>query len=217
MYSFISQSALSRDLTLIKSYHNSTILRHLSTEVHWKYNMHQHLQAQHPAWENNVLDGRELQEFREQITIYQDEGTRLGIPDNRRGLHIVDTDVRHANPLYFPSARNERGDSPSRRPRQETINTFLPYSQVPVPLIQLPIPLVNLHPHFVGWCLSLKYYFTICRHLRRSWFEFDGRVPCRAMPSKCRLSDITGSALSWVDLTSAIGGSRTSWFEISLR
>ena len=115
----------------------------LCTEVHWKYNMHQHLQAQHPAWENNVLDGRELQEFQEKITISQEEETRLGIPDDRRGLRIVNADVRHANPLFLPSIRNERGDSP-RRPRQET---FPSHSQLPVPPIQLPTQL-NTHPHF---------------------------------------------------------------------
>ena len=34
-----------------------------------------------------MLDGRELQEFLEQIMISHEEETRLGIPDDRRGLH----------------------------------------------------------------------------------------------------------------------------------
>ena len=43
---------------------------------------------------------------------------RLGIPVARYGLYVVSTNMRHADPLYLPSVRNERGDSP-RRPRRE--------------------------------------------------------------------------------------------------
>ncbi|KAF8150236.1 hypothetical protein B0H34DRAFT_811419 [Crassisporium funariophilum] len=115
----------------------------LCTEVHWKYNMHQHLQARHPSWEENVLDGRELQEFRDKIKITYEEETRLGIPDDRRGLHVVSSDVRHANPLYLPSIRDERGDSP-RRPRRDTLNP-VSFHPLPVQPIQLPTP-SNLRP-----------------------------------------------------------------------
>jgi hypothetical protein len=108
----------------------------LCKKVHWKYNMHQHLQVQHPSWETNVLDGRELQEFCNKIEITREEETALGVPDNRQGLYVVSADVRHANPLYLPSVRDERGDSP-RRPRRET---HIPRSShsLPVQPIQLP-------------------------------------------------------------------------------
>ncbi|KAF8055318.1 hypothetical protein FPV67DRAFT_1789064 [Lyophyllum atratum] len=118
----------------------------LCTEVHWKYNMHQHLQARHPCWEENVSEGRELQEFRDKITITHEEECELGIPEHRRGSwHIVgqnmSPDVRHANPLYLPSVRDEHGDSPRRR--REILNPTWSHP-VPIQPIQLPIPF-NLH------------------------------------------------------------------------
>jgi len=108
----------------------------LCKQVHWKYNMHEHLQAQHPSWETSVLDGRELQEFRDKIKITHEEETALGIPDVRQGLYVVSADVRHLNPLFLPSVRDERGDSP-RRPRREPPIPRLSHSLLVQP-IQLP-------------------------------------------------------------------------------
>jgi len=54
--------------------------------VHWKYNIHQQLQAQHPSWEPNVLQGRELQEFRDKIMITDEEETKSRIPEDQRDL-----------------------------------------------------------------------------------------------------------------------------------
>jgi len=135
--------SLASKVSKSKACTNVPVKCRLCTEVHWKYNMHQHLQVQHPAWENDVLDRQELQEFHEKITICQEEETRLGIPDKRQ---IVNTNMHHANPLYLPSIHNERGDS-LRRLRQEAVNTMVSHSQVHAPPIQLPLPL-NLHPHF---------------------------------------------------------------------
>ena len=103
----------------VKACTNVPVRCGLCNKAHWKYNMHQHLQVQHPHWENNVLGREALQVFRKKITTSEEEETRLGIPDDRRGLPCVITGVCHENPLYLPSIRNERGDSP-RRPRQET-------------------------------------------------------------------------------------------------
>ena len=72
------------------------------------------------------------------ITITSEEETRLGIPDERQGLHVFSADVRHANPSYLPSIRNDRTDSP-RRPRRETV---YPARSHPLSIqpIQLPTP-----------------------------------------------------------------------------
>ena len=72
-------------------------------DMHWKYNMHLHLQAQHFGWEGRVSQGQELKEFCKQITITYKEEERLEIPESRRSLHIVSTDMHHTNPVYLPS------------------------------------------------------------------------------------------------------------------
>jgi len=51
----------------------------LKLPIHWKYNIQQHLQAQHPSWEANVIQGRELQEFRDKIIITDQEETKSRI------------------------------------------------------------------------------------------------------------------------------------------
>ena len=91
--------------------------------------MHQHLRAQHPSWEKNVMDGHELQTFRDKMKITIEEEKKLDIPEDRWGLwHIVgqntSTDVRHANPLYLPSIRDGHGDSPRRKKRTIDIYFF---------------------------------------------------------------------------------------------
>ena len=101
--------------------------------------MLKHLQARHVDWEKHVVDRLDLQAFRKQITISDEEGTRLGIPEDRHGFRAAtlnaSTDVRHGNPLHLPSIRDGRSDSP-RRSRQETIYQVLSYS-FPLQTIQL--------------------------------------------------------------------------------
>jgi len=73
----------------------------LKISVHWEYNIHQHLRAQHPSWEANVLQGRELQEFRDKIMITDEEETKSRILEDQRGWYrpgISDlSDMRHTH------------------------------------------------------------------------------------------------------------------------
>ena len=124
-------------VTNVKACTNVPVKCVFCDDVHWKYNMHQHLQARHFGWEERVSQGQELEEFRKQITITYEEEARLEIPESRRGLHIVSADVRHANPLYLPTIRNERGDSP-RRPRR-------PASPHPLPIQPIQLPTASNH------------------------------------------------------------------------
>ena len=63
--------------------------------VHWKYNMHRHLQERHPSWESNVATGvSELNEFCEKITITSEEENRLKILESKPGWSTaIYTDV----------------------------------------------------------------------------------------------------------------------------
>jgi len=95
-------------------------------KISTKYNIHQHLQAQHVDWEKNVVDGPELQAFHKQIMVSDDKEKRLGNPGYRHGFHSVaqndSTDVRLPlqpiqlfTPLntylaYLPSAPPEHMD-----------------------------------------------------------------------------------------------------------
>ena len=98
--------------------------------MHW--DILNHLRARHPSREENVLDGRELQEFREKMKITPDEETRLGIPDDRQGFHVVNLSVRHENPLHLPSICDVRGEFPtSRRTRREVL-TPMPFYVEPI-------------------------------------------------------------------------------------
>ena len=103
--------------------------------MHWKYNIREHLQAQHPSWEANVLQGRELQEFRDKIAIANEEETKLGIPEDRQGWYrpgVSDlSDMRHANPLLLPSIRDGHGESPQRS-RQTRSPPRIPPIRLPV-------------------------------------------------------------------------------------
>jgi len=110
----------------------------LKLSVHLKYNIYQHLQAQHPSWEANVLQRRELQEFRDKIMITDSEETKSRIPEDQKGWYrpgISDlSDVRHTHPSLLPSIRNGHGDSPRRSRLGQTqgipyvLPIFLPVS-----------------------------------------------------------------------------------------
>ncbi|KAF8225601.1 hypothetical protein L208DRAFT_417949 [Tricholoma matsutake] len=104
--------------------------------IHWKYNMHRHLQERHPSWESNAAS--ELNEFHEKITITNKEENRLKIPESKQGWStVIYTDVYdlcHLNHLTF--IHNGRGDSPQRS-RQ---TSFVPASLEPFPPISLLIP-----------------------------------------------------------------------------
>ncbi|KAF8867765.1 hypothetical protein CPB84DRAFT_1859091 [Gymnopilus junonius] len=106
-------------------------------DVHWKYNMHRHLQERHPSWESNRGAGSELKEFREKIAITNEEENRLKIPEDKQGwsavIYIDAYDLRRLN--HLPSIHDSRGDSP-RRPRQTPFAANYP----PIPPISLPIP-----------------------------------------------------------------------------
>jgi hypothetical protein len=83
------------------------------TDVHWKYNIHRHLQERHPSWESKIAES-ELKDFREKIAITNEEENRLKIPENRQGWATVRyTDVHDLRHLgHLPSIHDERGDSP---------------------------------------------------------------------------------------------------------
>lgn len=125
--------------------------------VHWKYNTYQHLYDAHPCWEESAR--RDLQGFHDKITIADKEDTRLGIPDDRQGVHVFDIDVHHRNPSYLPPVCDEQGDSP-RRPRQGITNPLLSHYSLLVLPIQLPTPshypLPSIHDSSTN-CLSLTY------------------------------------------------------------
>jgi len=93
-------------------------------EIHWKYNIHRHLQERHPSWERNLITGaKELQEFRDRITMTNEEESRLNIPEEKQGWSaVIYADVhdqRHLNQI--PSVRDSRTDSPQRpRPSQRS-------------------------------------------------------------------------------------------------
>jgi len=111
---------------------------------HGKLTMYQHLQAQHFGWEGRVSQGQELEEFCKQIMITYEEEARLQIPESHHSLHIVSTDVHHANPLYLPSIRNEHGDSP-RRPRRPALPHPLPIQPIQLPTASNQCLLPYLH------------------------------------------------------------------------
>lgn len=91
---------------------NVPIVCKFCLEVHWKYNMHQHLLAQHPGWEASTVQGRELQDFRVKIAITDEEESKLGIPEPKQGLYCLDIPaMRHSNPMLLPSIRDRRSES----------------------------------------------------------------------------------------------------------
>jgi len=105
------------------------------SDIHWKYNIHRHLQERHPSWESNVTG--EVQEFREKIMITDEEENRLNIPEEKRGwsaiIYADAHDLRRLNQI--PSIRDSRTDSP-RRPRSS--QTFS--SPVFIPPISFSLP-----------------------------------------------------------------------------
>ena len=85
--------------------------------VHWKYNMHWHLQEWHPSWENNMTTGAsELNEFHKKITITSEEENRLKIPESKQGWSTATyTNVYDLHHLtHLPSIHNSWADSPQR-------------------------------------------------------------------------------------------------------
>jgi hypothetical protein len=121
--------------------------------VHWKYNMHRHLQERHPSWERNVTTGAsELNEFREKITITSEEENRLKIPESKQGWStVIYTDVYDLRRLdRLPSTHDGRADSPRRPTRKQT--SFMP----PLPPISLPIlPRLN----YTSCTIAVQMYF----------------------------------------------------------
>jgi len=115
-------------------------------DVHWKYNMHRHLQERHPSWETNIAPSRNLHEFRNRITITNEEEAKLGIPEEYQGRSVVAEaayDARRSQ--HLPSTRNVHGDSP-RRPRHAHFRdtTPLPFS-LPYNISQASIMMPALH------------------------------------------------------------------------
>ncbi|KAJ7275727.1 hypothetical protein C8J57DRAFT_1035914, partial [Mycena rebaudengoi] len=58
---------------------NSPVKCFLCSQVHWKYNLEQHLRAQHPSWEV-TMEEKKRDVLRSLISLTHDEETRLGVP-----------------------------------------------------------------------------------------------------------------------------------------
>jgi len=97
-----------------------------------------------------------------------------------RGITVASHVLWHVDVLYTPGIANTGL-------RWETVNTFPSHSQVAVPPIQWPIPLESVSMLLMSFLtfkvphvFSGKVWITVqswCSN--RSWFEFDGKVPCR--------------------------------------
>jgi hypothetical protein len=108
-----------------KSCTNVPIKCEFCSDIHWKYNIHRHLQERHGSWEQRS----DHTKFREKITISPAEEERLGIPDDLVGRSVM----RH---LTYDAARMDRlptiqdlhGESPRRARHTQSI-----YNVAPVP------------------------------------------------------------------------------------
>jgi hypothetical protein len=107
-----------------KSCTNVLIKCEFCSDVHWKYNIHWHLQERHGSWEQRS----DHTKFREKITISPVEEERLGIPDDLVGCSVT----RHLN---YDAARMDClptiHDLHDESPRQA--RTQLIYNPAPVP------------------------------------------------------------------------------------
>lgn len=94
-----------------KSCTNVPIKCKFCLDVHWKYNIHQHLQEWHGSWEQRG----DYTKFREKITISSVEEERLGIPDDLVGRSVMrhlNYDAAHMDCL--PTIHDLHGESPRR-------------------------------------------------------------------------------------------------------
>jgi hypothetical protein len=135
-YNFVIHAAAK--MSAKKACTNVPIKCDFCSEVHWKYNIHRHLQERHASWEQR---GDQVK-FREKVYISPEEEERLGIPGNCIGRPMVVQwayDARRTNCL--PSIRDLHGESPRRPHRTQPMQN----PPVPVPFT-LPVMVEEAYP-----------------------------------------------------------------------
>ncbi|KAF8830288.1 hypothetical protein HHX47_DHR2000511 [Lentinula edodes] len=80
-------------------------------EVHWKYNMKNHLLDRHPGWKNNVSSAVAA-EFDPKFMISREEELALGIPSDKVGVDHVATVTQVAKPPQTPFKHSSKRPDP---------------------------------------------------------------------------------------------------------
>ena len=95
--------------------------------------MHPNLQELHPSWEKSAVPGSVLMEFRNAITITNEEETKMRIPENYQGYSgsIAQEvyDVRRLNqlPTIHDSTHSDSPQKPRRTRRLLPLHIYLPF------------------------------------------------------------------------------------------
>jgi hypothetical protein len=119
-YSFMISAAAKVSQT--KPCTNVSITCKLCTEVHWKYNVHQHLSERHRGWQQYLKDDND---FLNKIAITNEEA--LGIPENKRGVLATASDSYDACYMnHLPSIQDHRDDSPRRLRTSHSADPSIP-------------------------------------------------------------------------------------------
>ena len=81
-----------------------------------------------PVWDvwPVAVPGSVLMEFRNAITITNEEETKMGIPENYQGRSAIAQEVYDVRRLHqLPTIRDTHGDSPGLKPRRTPPSSYL--------------------------------------------------------------------------------------------